>query len=278
MKSVKCPECGFVGWADAERCKKCGVIRMPDPSGEAYESSYNYNPYQPGDRYYSGEKLKKGLAVTSFVIGILDMFTLGLLGVGSVVGIVLAIVAMSKAKRNPHEYGGHGLATAGLVLSILSVVIVVPLGIVAGIAIPNLLAARRAANEASSMASLRRIHSAQGIYQATRGEGEFGTLEQLIAEELVSPEFGNTSHYGYKFTVTVKEADDYNEVAGFEAVAVPETYGSSGIRSFYVDETGVIRAANNRGEVATALDDPLDDDSYSSNGPPVRRYEFRPAN
>ncbi len=169
MKSVKCPECGFVGWADADRCKKCGVIRMPDPSGEAYESTYDYNPYQPADRYYSGEKLKKGFAVSSLVIGIIDMFTLGLLGVGSVAGIALAIVAMSKAKRNPHEYGGHGMATAGLVLSILSMVIVVPLGIVAGIAIPNLLAARRAANEGATMSVLREIHSAQGIYQSTRG-------------------------------------------------------------------------------------------------------------
>ncbi len=92
----------------------------------------------------------------------------------------------------------------------------------------------------------------------------------------MSPEFGNANRYGYKFTVTVKEPD-YDEAAGFEAVAVPETYGSSGIRSFYVDETGVMRAANNRGEVATALDDPLDTESYSSSGPPVRQYEFRPA-
>lgn len=273
MKSVKCPECGFVGWADAERCKKCGVLRMPDPSGDAYESPSNYDYYQPGDQYYSEGKLKKGLAVTSLVIGIVDMFTLGLLGVGSVVGITLSIIALSKAKRNPHEYGGQGLATAGLVMSILSAVIVVPLGIVAGIAVPNLLASRRAANEATSMSALRTIHSAQATYQATRGAGQFGTLEELVAEELVSPVLVSGSYYGYKFTVKVKEVD-YGDEPGFEAVAVPETYGSSGVRSFYVDETGVMRAANNRGAMATVDDSPLDE-GYLSNGPPSR-YEYRP--
>lgn len=274
MKSVKCPECGFVGWADAERCKKCGVIRLPDPEGDAYESAPEYHQYQPGNSYYSDGKLKTGLAVASLVIGILDLFTLGLLGIGAIVGITLSVVALSKAKRNPHVYGGKGLATAGLVLSIISVVMIVPLGIVMAIAVPNLLASARAANEASSLSALRRIHSAQSTYQATTGNGQFGTLEQLIERELVGPELGRPSHHGYKFTVTVTDGD-FGEAPGFEAVAVPETYGSSGIRSFYVDETGVIRAANNRGAVATELDDPLDDERYSSTSPPQLRYNAR---
>lgn len=274
MKSVKCPECGFVGWADAERCKKCGVQRMPDPSGDAYESPSNYDYYQPRDRYYSSGKLKKGLAITSLVIGIVDMFTLGMLGVGAIVGIILSIVALMKAKRNPLHYGGQGMATAGLVMSILSVVIIFPVGIVASIAIPNLLASRRAANEGAAMSTLRTINSAETTYQATYGAGQFGTLEQLIEKGLLKPEVGR-ARYGYKFTATVKDSD-YNEgYPGFEAVAVPEKYRSSGIRSFYIDETGVLRAADNHGAVATALDDPLDGDSYSYDSPP-RRRESRP--
>ena len=275
MKSVKCPECGFVGWADAERCKKCGVIRLPDPDGDAYESAPEYHQYQPGNTYYSDGKLKTGLAVASLVIGIVDLFTFGLLGIGAIVGITLSIVALSKAKRHPHEYGGKSLATAGLVLSIISVVMIVPLGIVTAIAIPNLLASRRAANEASSLSSLRRIHSAQETYQATTGNGQFGTIDQLIEGKLLGPELGRPSHHGYKFTVTVTDGV-YGETApGFEAVAVPETYGSSGVRSFYVDETGIIRAANNRGAVATELDDPLEYEQFSSTSPPQLRYNAR---
>src|SRR6266498_3106864 len=127
MKSVKCPECGFVGWADAERCKKCNVLHAPDLTGDSQPSPPTYLQYQAADGGYSHGKLKQGMAVTSLVIGIADLFTLGLLGVGAIAGITLAIVALSKAKRNPAEYGGRSLATAGLVTSILSVVMIVPI-------------------------------------------------------------------------------------------------------------------------------------------------------
>jgi formate-dependent nitrite reductase membrane component NrfD len=58
--------------------------------------------------------LKKGLAVASLVFAILSLFTLGIFGIGVIIGIVLAVVALSKAKGNPYEYGGQSLVTAGL--------------------------------------------------------------------------------------------------------------------------------------------------------------------
>jgi type IV pilus assembly protein PilA len=272
MKSVKCHECGFVGWADIEHCKKCGALRVPNLTGDSQQSPPTYHQYQAGRTGYSDQKLKKGLAIASLVIGIIDLFTLGMLGVGAIAGITLAIVALMKAKRNPYEYGGQGLATAGLVTSILSVVIIIPFGIVAAIAIPNLLASRRAANEGASISALRTIHSAQTTYQATRGNGAFGTLDQLAADGLISPELGRGSRNGYKFTVEIKRAG-YDQ-PGFQAVGVPLTYGSTGLRSFYVDETGVIRGGDNRGADATEFDDPLNTDGYSSSSPPSRRYSY----
>jgi hypothetical protein len=41
----------------------------------------------------------------------------------------------------------------------------------------------------------------------------------------------------------------------FEATATPKLYGKTGRRSFFVDESGKVRAADRRGERATA-DDP----------------------
>jgi type IV pilus assembly protein PilA len=52
-------------------------------------------------------------------------------------------------------------------------IVVVIIGIIAAIAIPNLLAARRAANEASAIASLRTLHGAQMTYAATSGNRQF---------------------------------------------------------------------------------------------------------
>ena len=59
--------------------------------------------------------------------------------------------------------------------SLIELLIVVAIiGIIAAIAIPNLLASRRAANEGSAQSSLRTIHSPQATYQATTGQGNFG--------------------------------------------------------------------------------------------------------
>ncbi|HEV7472648.1 MAG TPA: DUF2950 family protein [Pyrinomonadaceae bacterium] len=275
MKSVKCPECGFVGWADAERCKKCGVLRLPDPAGDSYQPPQAYRDYQPSYQGNSNQELKKGLAVASLVIGILSLFTFGILGLGAVTGTILAAIALSKAKRNPHVYGGGGLATAGLITNILSVVMIVPIGIVAAIAIPNLLASRRAANEGASIATLRRIHAAEATYQATRGNGAFGTLDQLTdssaTEPLLDPGLATGLRSGYKFTVETRIGDDVSP-AGFRVAAVPVEYGNTGIRSFYVDETGVIRGENNRGAQATEESPPLDQDRYSPGLPSRPQY------
>jgi prepilin-type N-terminal cleavage/methylation domain-containing protein len=48
-------------------------------------------------------------------------------------------------------------------------IVVAIIGILAAIAIPNLLASRRAANEGSAQSSIRAIHSAQVVYQSTTG-------------------------------------------------------------------------------------------------------------
>lgn len=52
-------------------------------------------------------------------------------------------------------------------------IVVVIIGIIAAIAIPNLLAARRSANEGSAASSLRTIHGANATYQATTGNGNY---------------------------------------------------------------------------------------------------------
>ena len=52
-------------------------------------------------------------------------------------------------------------------------IVVVIIGIIAAIAIPNLLAARRAANESSGIAALRTLHGAQMTYATTNGNGNF---------------------------------------------------------------------------------------------------------
>lgn len=255
MKSTKCVECGFVGWSDVENCKACGAPlgqrspNLPSPT-PVYNSNYEQSAQVEGP--------KKGLAIAALVLGIIGFFTVGVAGVGAVAGIILACVAMSKIKRDPWQYGGRGMAIAALVLNIVSLVSFVPIGIVAAIAIPNLLASRRAANEGSAMSSLRTLASAEMTYQATRGDGKYGTLSDLAANGLIDAKLATGTKNGYNFTVefTTNESD----YPGFAVVGVPMAYGNTGIRSFYIDETGVIRASNNSGRPSTKMDPPLAND------------------
>src|SRR5689334_2984404 len=52
-------------------------------------------------------------------------------------------------------------------------IVVIVIGIIAAIAIPNLLASRRAANEASAISAMRLYHTAQNTYAASMGAGQF---------------------------------------------------------------------------------------------------------
>jgi len=272
MKSTKCVECGFVGWSDVEHCKACGAPLgqrshdLPTPT-PVHNSSYDEPNYEEGP--------KKGLAIAALVLGIIGFFTAGILFAGAITGIILACIAMSRAKRDPWQYGGHGMAVAALVLNIVALVSFVPMSMVAAIAIPNLLASRRAANEGAAQSSLRTLHAAEATYQATKGAGSFGTLSELAAEGLIDQKLATGTKSGYKFTVEVTT----NEMnyPGFAVVGVPMTYGgveATGIRSFYVDETGVIRGGDKVGRPATKEDLPVnssDRDFYDRR----QRTEYR---
>ena len=79
-------------------------------------------------------------------------------------------------------------------------IVVVIIGIIAAIAIPNLLAARRSANEGSAISSLRTTHGAEMTYQATSGAGNYaGTLATLNTGGLVDSVLGSGIKSGYNF-------------------------------------------------------------------------------
>jgi type IV pilus assembly protein PilA len=132
-------------------------------------------------------------------------------------------------------------------------VVVIIIAIVAAIAIPNLLASRRAANEASAIASLRTIHSAEVTYQSTLGAGtNFGSFADLTLaapDNLLDPTFAASPVHksGYTFAMTNSDASTYC------VTAVPDT--GAGVRYFAVDWTGVVRFGTTAAAVACGAGD-----------------------
>jgi hypothetical protein len=95
---------------------------------------------------------------------------------------------------------------------------------------------------------LRMIAGAESSYKETVGKGSYGSLDQLVEAKLIGPK-EMFDHYGYKFEVTA--LGDH-----FEATASPGEYGKTGKRSFFVDQSGVVRGDDHNGGPANALDKP----------------------
>jgi prepilin-type N-terminal cleavage/methylation domain-containing protein len=127
--------------------------------------------------------------------------------------------------------------------SLIELLIVVAIiGIIAAIAIPNLLASKRAANEGSAIASLRTLTGAEATYQSTKGAGEYGSLTDMQTEGLVDSVLGAGTKSGYAYTVAALPSST-TAPARFNASCVPQAatgIGATGTRSFYTNESGVI--------------------------------------
>lgn len=268
----------------------------PPPHG----GSDNYQS-QPG--YYAaddGQPKRKGMAVVALLCGLLALPVLivgalaaiplgapaALLGgslclVMTILALTLGVAGTVRANRNPAEFGGKGMAVAGIVLGSLLILSIVPIGIISAIAIPNLLAARRAANEASAIQTLRTIGEAQATYRTTAGnEREYASsTEELIKHNLLDPRYADGTMSRYRFEI--EETDD-----GFQATATPVDYPASGIRSFYTSEDGVIHGADKGGAAADEDDPTIGSDGYAAedgeekvwadDGRAVRRTSLRP--
>jgi type IV pilus assembly protein PilA len=119
-------------------------------------------------------------------------------------------------------------------------------GIVAAIAIPSLLRARIAANEAAAIGDIHTVVSAEMTYQSQSG-GRYGTLSCLATPSnsncirgysgpaFISPELGNPVKQGYRRTFQLSGNGEH-----FAYIAEPAEPGKTGVRSFCGDNSGSI--------------------------------------
>ncbi len=306
----RCQHCGLVNFAGTAECRRCKAPIVWGAEGGASQPAFSSLPtlgagggdsYQPQHplqavpavpNYWAtggadtsphaqGPKLRSGLATSSLVLGILGIFSLGILFIGSLIGLILGIRAVFKANREPYVYGGKGVAIGGIVTNSFGILSIVPFALIAAIAIPNLLMARLLANEASAIGHLRSLATAEATYQATLGDGRrFAGMQELIASGEIPA--NSASKNGYQFKVRLLDLNGNAALAGasnatrFEVVATPESYGSTGRRSFYTSEQYVIRCADKGGKEATGSDPDVDEyfreqEPVFEQGRPTRR-------
>jgi len=133
---------------------------------------------------------------------------------------------------NSSEHKSKGFSLIELLLVVAVVLIL------AAIAVPNFLRARRAANESSSVASLRAIASGQMAYRHT--QGAYTTLAGLGSENVIDSVLASGSKSGYLFE-SDPGTDPAMEFTAAAEPAVSSGIGASGTRFYFVSQDQVIR-------------------------------------
>jgi prepilin-type N-terminal cleavage/methylation domain-containing protein len=157
-------------------------------------------------------------------------------------------------------------------------IVVAIIGIIAAIAVPGLLRARMAGNEASAIGSVRAISSGNATFAGTcSGGGYATTLIQLATAPVggsafISPDLAvnPTVKAGYTvaladnvgtsvITLAAKTCNAIGDAkSNYQATATPVTVGSTGQRSFATDNRGTIFFEYDGAAIAPGMPAPAD--------------------
>ena len=149
-------------------------------------------------------------------------------------------------------------------------IVVAIIGIIAAIAVPGLMRARMAGNEASAIGSMRAIASAQATYASSAASGGYATSLVILGTKCGAAGDGFISadlavaapvKSGYSVTMAngaggVAGPNDCNGTASttaFYATAFAVTVGSTGSRGFATNQGGTVwqNTAGTQGAVPT---------------------------
>ncbi|MGH9571977.1 MAG: DUF4190 domain-containing protein [Candidatus Acidiferrales bacterium] len=270
-----CGQCGSLNPNEARFCGKCGTALQTGgaPTAPPIAAGALVSKSATVAAAYVQQEETSGKAVASLVCGFLFFFFPAALA-----AIILGHISLADIRKSAGRLKGHGIAVGGLVLGYLGIVMIPLILIVAAIAIPKFLHSRVALNEASAVGSLRTIYQASVNYSETYKNGYPANLEVLTGmgipscdhAGLISAQLASGMRNGYVFTYepstgpvpqSVARKLEGNGcsvpgVAGFSVTADPITRGTTGRRSFFIDQTGVIRY--DTGDSATADSPPLE--------------------
>lgn len=127
------------------------------------------------------------------------------------------------------------------------------ISVISALVVPTFLESRVASNEALAIRAVSNIVASQISYSMTVGSGSYTMdLKALQKAGLNEDLVGSGISGGYALSISGSSSE-------FSVQARPLVFGSTGIRSFYSDQTGIIRYTE-ADEMATSSSLPLNQD------------------
>ena len=148
---------------------------------------------------------------------------------------------MTTLQVQPNLRRRLGRREKGFSLIELLIVIAIIL-VIAAIAVPNYNKYQMAGRETAVITELSVIYGAQTLYYSNFGKyasnltelgPPTGGAEGPQGANLIPKTLAEGAHNGYRYTMA-------GNTGGFSVTAVPEVYGSTGRRTFYMDQTKTI--------------------------------------
>lgn len=192
--------------------------------------------YQPTSYAALRESPRTGMAIAALVCGIVGIAVCMPVGI---VGLILGIIATTRASREPERYGGKGLAIAGICTGGVSLLMIPVIALMISMLLPSLARAREITKRAVDASNLRGIGQAMLVYAHDNDHHfppDFQALlddGSITAQQLTDPSSANLPpRCDYYYVVGLTSDDPADWIVAY---CDPANHGGEGANILYVN-------------------------------------------